>query len=141
MRKSVGEFMIKISFAFLLSLYTANVFAGYGGNIGAHDDRVYSSLADQNYRGVVRLLNNRGSTFCTGTFVSKNLILTNSHCAIHCKNGCGAEFYNGYGYEKSNLKIVAYYKNFEVLEVRSFHIQTLIKIKKFPLKIQKNLLI
>lgn len=107
--------MIKILFAFLLSLYTANVFAGYGGNIGKHDDRIISSLADPAYRGVVRLLSNRGETFCTGTFISKNLVLTNSHCAIFCKNGCSAEFYNGSKYEKSNLRIVAYNENFEVL--------------------------
>ena len=106
--------MMKTLFAFLLSLYTANVFAAYGGNIGAHDDRVYSSLADQNYRGVVRFFDKHG-TFCTGTFITKNLVLTNSHCALLCKNGCAIEFYNGSEYEKSNLKIVAYYENFEVL--------------------------
>lgn len=106
--------MIKPSIAILLALYTSNAMASFGGHIvGNHDDRVYASVSNPEYRGLVRLTANRGGV-CSGTFVSKNLILTNSHCAVACKNGCSAYFYNESGNEKSNLKVVAYYPNYDI---------------------------
>ena len=110
--------MIKPMFVILLSLCTANVFAGAAGNIGQHDDRRYGSLSDPEYRGVVKFIASRGNMVqrCTGGFVSKNLIITNSHCAELCKNhNCLAEFWNGSGYEKASLTIVAYYPNYQNL--------------------------
>ena len=107
--------MIKPSIAILLALYTANAFAGLGGNIGQYDDRKYGSLSDADYHGVVKLKLGQGRGNCTGVFVSKNLVLTNSHCAVYCTKGsCSAEFWNGYGYTKSNLKIVVYFPKYDV---------------------------
>ena len=105
--------MIKTIFAILLSVYTANVFASFGGNIGVVDDRRYGSLSDPDYRGVVKV--KLGAGGCTGGFISKNLVITNSHCAVLCKNGCTAEFWNGSAYDKSSLRVVAYYPNYETL--------------------------
>ena len=104
--------MMKHGLMFVIALYTANVFAGYGGYIGQHDDRSYGKLSDPEYSGIVKLTLNDGSR-CTGVFISKNLILTNDHCALMCKDNCVAEFWNGSGYEKSNLKIVVYRKKYQ----------------------------
>ena len=106
--------MTKSLIAILLSLYTANAFCGYGGYIGQYDNRTYGSLSSPEYRGVTKL--SVGGYSCTGGFVSKNLILTNDHCALHCRNECSALFWNGSGYEKSKLRVVAYYEQFETLD-------------------------
>ena len=115
--------MTKI-FVILLSLYTTNVFAGYGGYIGANDNRSYGSLSDPDYQGVVKLY--IGKSRCTGGFISKNLVLTNDHCVLKCVQGnqCTAEFWNGSAYEKSNLKVAAYYKedDFEVINGKDWGI-------------------
>lgn len=105
--------MIKPLVTILLSLYTTSAFCGYGGYIGQYDNRTYGSLSDPEYRGITKLSIDGYS--CTGGFVSKNLILTNDHCAVHCKNGCSARFWNGSDYETSKLRVVAYYEQFETL--------------------------
>ncbi len=99
--------MKKTLIVFLLSLFSANAFAGYGGYIGTHDNRRYGSLEEPEYHGVAKLTAN-GLVKVTGVFVSKNIILTNSHVVFSCKNGCVAEFWNGSEYEKSNLKVLKY---------------------------------
>ena len=99
--------MIKTLFVFLLSLFSINAFAGYGGYIGTYDNRRYGSLADPEYNGVAKLTSSRGMRG-SGVFVSKNILLTNNHCVAACKNGCTAEFWNGSEYETANLKILAY---------------------------------
>ena len=98
--------MMKPLLIILSFLFATNAFAGYGGYIGAHDNRRYGSLSEPEYNGVVKL--NVGGGRCTGIFVSKNIVLTNNHCVVACKNGCEAEFWNGSGYETSNLKVLAY---------------------------------
>jgi hypothetical protein len=103
--------MIKQFFVFLLAIYTTNAFASHGGHIGRHDDRSYGVLSDQNYHGVVKLTTADGRGRCTGGFVSKNLVLTNSHCAVHCNNGCKAEFWDGSKYQTANLQVVAYFQD------------------------------
>ncbi len=102
--------MKKTLIVFLLSLFSANAFAGYGGYIGTHDDRRYGSLSEPEYHGVAKLTAN-GLVKGTGVFVSKNIILTNSHVVFSCKNGCVAEFWNGSEYEKANIKALKYNKN------------------------------
>ena len=99
--------MMKIIYVFLLSLFSLNAFAGYGGYIGTHDNRRYGSLSEPEYNGVVKLLSG-DKIKGTGVFISKNIILTNNHCVAACRNGCQAEFWNGSGYETSNLKTLAY---------------------------------
>ena len=103
---------MKHLFVILLSLYAQSVFAGHGGYIGSHDNRSYGSLEEPEYNGIVKLTVGRGGR-CTGGFVSKNLVLTNDHCAVKCKDGCSAEFWNGSGYEQSNLKVVLYRPEFD----------------------------
>lgn len=105
--------MMKYIFVLLLSLYTPSVFAGSGGYIGHHDNRRYGSLSEPGYNGIVKLTLDRGR-LCTGGFVSKNIVITNNHCAVLCKNGCVAEFWNGSGYDTTNLTPVAYHKNSEL---------------------------
>jgi len=103
--------MVKQLYVFLLSfLWTTNVFAGLGGYIGTADNRSYGRLSDSEYRGVVKL--SIGNGRCTGGFISKNLIITNDHCALHCigNQKCTAEYWNGSGYETSNVRAVLYYK-------------------------------
>ena len=104
--------MMKILCVFLLSLFSVNAFAGYGGYIGTHDDRRYGSLAEPEYNGVVKLFSGN-LVKGTGVFVSKNVILTNNHCVAACKNGCKAEFWNGSEYETSNLKVLAYNEKYQ----------------------------
>lgn len=99
--------MKKILFIFLLSLFSLNAFAGYGGYIGKHDDRRYGSLAEPEYNGVVKLIS-RNTVKGTGVFISKNIVLTNNHCVAACRNGCEAEFWNGSEYERSNLTVLQY---------------------------------
>lgn len=99
--------MIKLLFIFLLSLFSLNAFAGYGGYIGKYDNRRYGALSEPEYNSVVKLTMDHGIR-CTGGFISKNLILTNNHCLPSCQNGCVAEFWNGSGYEKSNVKIASF---------------------------------
>ena len=99
--------MTKVLFALLLSIYSTNVFAAWGGYIGKHDNRRYGSLSEPEYNSVVKLTGDRGMR-CTGGFVSKNLIITNNHCLMGCQNGCRAEFWNGSEYEKSNVKIASF---------------------------------
>jgi hypothetical protein len=110
---------MKPIFVILLSVYTTNVFAGYGGNVGRYDNRQYGSLSDLTYRGVVKLTIGNGGR-CTGTFVSKNLILTNSHCAVGCTNGgCRAEYWNGGAndeLETSRLTVVAVNKKYNTFD-------------------------
>ena len=122
--------MIKPSIAILLALYAVNAFASFGGHIvGGHDERVYASVSDPEYRGTARLSLDRGS--CTGTFVSKNLILTNSHCAMACKRGCSAYFYNESGNEKSNLKVVAYYPDHGIYDGKDWALMLSDKESRF----------
>lgn len=99
--------MKKILFIFLLSLFSLNAFAGYGGYIGKHDDRRYGSLAEPEYNGVVKLIS-RNTVKGTGVFISKNIVLTNNHVVFACRNGCEAEFWNGTEYERSNLTVLEY---------------------------------
>jgi len=99
--------MKKYLFMILLSLYTANTFAGPSGYIGTYDNRRYASLSDPEYRGIVRIMRSNNS-LCTGIFISKNLILTNSHCATACLSSCNAEFSDGTDYKTSNIKTVLY---------------------------------
>jgi len=106
--------MKKYLFIILLSLCTTNTFAGPSGYIGTHDNRRYGSLSDPEYRGVTKLTHGKNS-LCTGVFISKNLILTNTHCALVCKTGCSAEFWNGINYETSGVKTVLYSDNYEPL--------------------------
>ena len=112
--------MMKPLLMFLLFLYTVNAFAGYGGYIGTHDNRRYGSLSEPEYNSVVKLTVGGGR--CTGGFVSKNAILTNSHCAVLCKNGCVAEFWNGSALETSNAKIAAYVEKHETLNGKDWAI-------------------
>lgn len=100
--------MIKHLFIILLLVFNTNAFAGYGGYIGKYDNRRYGSLEEPEYNGIVKLMLDHGVR-CTGGFISKNIILTNNHCAMLCKKGCRAEFWNGSGYEQSNLKIALFY--------------------------------
>lgn len=102
--------MKKYLFIILLSLYSANSFAGPSGYIGSHDNRRYGSLSDPEYIGVARLTRDENS-LCTGVFISKNLILTNSHCAVGCLKGCNAEFSDGISYKTSGVKPVFYSSN------------------------------
>lgn len=104
--------MKKYLFTILLSLCATNIFAGPSGYIGTHDNRKYGSLSDPEYRGVTKLTKGDKS-LCTGVFISKNLILTNTHCALVCKSGCGAEFWNGTDYKTSGVKTILYSDNYE----------------------------
>lgn len=105
--------MKKILFVFLLSYFSINAFAEYGGYIGSHDNRRYGSLEEPEYNGVIKLTAG-GAIKGTGVFVSKNIILTNSHCIGACRNGCNAEFWNGDGYETSNLKVITNNVNYKI---------------------------
>ena len=114
--------MIRTLFIILSVLYTANVFGGYGGYIGQTDNRRYGSLSDPEFYGIAKLSIDGGR--CTGGFISKNLVLTNNHCAVSCAQGkqCSAEFWNGSAYEKSNLRIAAYYKEYKTLNGKDWAI-------------------
>ena len=105
---------MKHLFVILLSLYAQSALAGYGGYIGEYDNRRYGSIAEPEYNGVVKL-SRAGIVKGTGVFVSKNIILTNSHCVQSCQNSCTAEFWNGSGYETANLKLFLYNKDSSVL--------------------------
>lgn len=98
--------MKKILFVFLLSIFATNVFAGYGGYIGKYDNRRYASPSEPEYSGLVRLTKG-AKVIGSGVFVSENLILTNNHCVEACQNDCVAKFWNGSGYETSNVKVVS----------------------------------
>lgn len=115
--------MKKTLFIIFGILFTARAFAGYGGNIGILDDRIYSSLSNPEYYGVVKLYLPPNKNRCTGTFISDNLIITNTHCALHCKQGeCSAEFWDGSKFTTSSLKLVAINKNAETLNGKDWAI-------------------
>lgn len=121
---------MKHGLIFIMALYTANVFAGYGGYVGQYDNRSYGNLSDSEYSGIVKLTTDSGGR-CTGGFISKNLIITNDHCALKCKNRCTAEFWNGSGYEKSNVKAVVYYTQYGVQDGTDWAILLSDKDSKF----------
>ncbi len=94
---------MKLFVSLFLMLITTSVFAGLGGYIGEYDNRSYGSLKMSQYSAVAQLkaMNKDGWSGCTGTFVDKNLILTNTHCALPCVNegrDCIAEFWDGKQY-------------------------------------------
>lgn len=79
--KSLSENALK--FALLLCLGGMGYIVGSvaGSYYVAKDKKETRVVLDHKYSSIVRLVEG-GKTFCTGTVIAKNLILTASHCAL-----------------------------------------------------------